>query len=55
MTKWEFIKRNELKAFEIAEKQHVWDETSRYNVARIAAEAQLILEEWWDDYCQEHV
>ena len=52
MTKRDFYKDNEHKAFEIAERQHVRTE-SRYNVQDIAAKAQLIIDEWYDDYCNE--
>lgn len=54
MTKREFFKSNERKAFDIAEAQHERTE-SRYNVQAIAAETNLILEEWYDDYKWEHV
>ena len=56
MTKRDFFKRNELKAFDIAERQAAGKyDGSRYRTGHIAAEAQLILEEWFDDYEQEHV
>ena len=48
MTKFDFFKSFERKAFEIAEKQHTWSPDSRTT-------AMLILEEWYDDYCDEHV
>lgn len=54
MTKREFYKSNERKAFEIAERQHERTE-SRYNVQAIAAEANLILEEWYYDYRHERI
>lgn len=54
MTKFDFFKTYERKAYEIAERQHKRTE-SRYNMQAIASEANLILNEWYDDYCQEHV
>lgn len=54
MTKFEFFKDNELRAYEIAERQHMRT-NSRYNMQAISAEANLILNEWYDDYCEEHV
>lgn len=56
MTKRDFFKRNEQKAFDIAERQAAGKyDSSRYRTGHIAAEAQLILEEWFDDYENEHV
>lgn len=55
MTKREFYKSNDSKAFEIAAKQHVWNPEISYNVQLISAQAQLILDEWFDDYKAEHV
>lgn len=54
MTKREFFKSNERKAFDIAEAQHERKD-SAYNIQWIAAETSLILEEWYDDYRHEHV
>jgi len=54
MTKRDFYKDNERKAYEIAERQHERT-NSRYNMQAIAAEANLILDEWYDDYRNEHV
>ena len=54
MTKRDFYKDNERKAYEIAERQHERTE-SRYNMQAIASEANLILHEWWCDYQEEHV
>ena len=56
MGKRDFYKANEIKAFETAERiagNHYDD--SRYRTAHIAAEANLILDEWWRDYQEEHV
>jgi len=60
MTKREFIKSNEHKAFEIAMRicqgRRKYLE-SHYPIftADVAAEAGLIIDEWWRDYQEEHV
>lgn len=50
MTKRDFYKANEIKAFEIAMRQN-----PDKNTAWLAAEANLILHEWHRDYQEEHV
>ena len=56
MTKRDYFKLHELEAFEIATRivGTKYDD-SRYRTQHIAAEANLILEEWWFDYKNEHV
>lgn len=56
MTKLQYFKEYEIKAFEIAERQlnGKYDD-SRYRTGHIATEAQLILEEWYSDYRNERV
>ena len=50
MTKRDFIKANEIKAFEIAMRQNP-DKGTQW----LAAEALLIIDEWWRDCQEEHV
>ena len=50
MTKRDFFKANEIKAFEIAMKQNP-DKGTQW----LAAEAQLIVDEWFRDYKNDHV
>ena len=50
MTKRDYIKTHEREAFEIAMRQNP-DKGTQW----LAAEALLILEEWWFDYRNEHV
>lgn len=60
MTKRDFYKDNEHKAFEIAmsicqgRRKHLESYNSIFT-ADVAAEANLILDEWYDDYCNERV
>ena len=50
MTKRDYIKTHEHEAFEIAMRQNP-DKGTQWQ----AAEAQLIIDEWWYDYRNEHV
>ena len=50
MTKRDFIKTHEREAFEIAMRQNP-DKGTQW----LAAEALLIIEEWWRDYRMERV
>lgn len=50
MTKRDFIKAKEHEAFDIAMKQNP-DKGTQW----LAAEALLIVDEWWRDYQEEHV
>ena len=50
MTKRDYIKTHELEAFEIAMRQNP-DKGTQW----LAAEALLILDEWYADYKEEHV
>ena len=58
--KRDFYKKNEHKAFEVAmticQGRRNYDETYRsIFTADVAAEANLILDEWYRDYLEEHV
>ena len=58
--KRDFYKENEHKAFEVAmricQDRRNYDETYRsIFTADVAAEANLILDEWYRDYQEEHV
>ena len=60
MTKRDFYKDNEHKAFEIAmsicQGRRKYEDSYRSILtADVAAEANLILDGWYDDYCREHV
>jgi hypothetical protein len=48
MTKFEYFHKFELKAYEIAAANHSWNHNDR-----VDEETSKILEEWYDDYCQE--
>ena len=50
MSKRDFLKANEIKAYEIAMRQNP-DKGTQW----LAAEALLIVDEWWRDYQAEHV
>jgi hypothetical protein len=50
MTKRDYIKTHEHEAFEIAMRQNP-DKGTQW----LSAEAQLIIDEWWYDYRNEHV
>ena len=50
MTKRDYIKTREHEAFEIAMRQNP-DKGTQW----LAAEAQLIIDEWYADYKEEHV
>lgn len=50
MGKRDFFKAHELRAFDIAMRQN-----PNKNTAWWAAEANLIVDEWWRDYQEEHV
>lgn len=56
MTKRDYFKMHEAEAFKIATRiaGESYDH-SHYRTQHIAAEANLILEEWWFDYRNEHV
>jgi hypothetical protein len=56
MTKRDFYKLHEIQAFELATRLagESYDHT-RYRTQHIAAEANLILDEWWYDYRNERV
>ena len=56
MGKRDFYKLHEIKAFELATRLagESYDH-SHYRTQHIAAEANLILDEWWRDYQEEHV
>jgi hypothetical protein len=60
MTKREFYKSKEHEAFEtamsICQGRRKYEESYRsIFTADVAAEANLIIEEWWQDYREEHV
>lgn len=56
MGKRDFYKLHEIQAFELATRLagESYDH-SHYRTQHIAAEANLILDEWWRDYQEEHV
>jgi len=48
MTKFEYFRKFEIKAYAIAAANHSWNHNDR-----VVEEVSNILEEWYDDYCQE--